>query len=165
MKGEITILEIQEPVGEKSIAFAVQTAHFTATTVQSVLNTYLKSRTNKQSLPPTGKMSLKKLRKYYGNLTNLEINDGNIGKLARMATKHNINCALKVDKTSSPPKYFIFFQGQDTELMQTVFNQYVNKQVSRQQKPSIKEKLGKYKQMVKQLNKSKVREKVKERSL
>ena len=60
--------------------------------------------------------------------------------------------AVKKDRSSSPPKYLIFFKGRDADALTAVFTEYTNKKVkkaTKTERPSVLAKLNQFKEMVK----------------
>ena len=63
-----------------------------------------------------------------------------------------VDYAVKKDRSSSPPKYLIFFKGRDADALTAAFTEYTNKKVKKATKtdrPSVLEKLNQFKEMVK----------------
>ena len=46
-------------------------------------------------------------------VSNIEINDPSIRDFERIARKYGVDYAVKKDRSTSPPKYLIFFKGRD----------------------------------------------------
>ena len=42
--------------------------------------------------------------------------------------------AVKKDRSSSPPKYLIFFKGRDADALTAAFTEYTNKKVKKAEK-------------------------------
>ena len=60
--------------------------------------------------------------------------------------------AVKKDRSSSPPKYLIFFKGRDADALTAAFTEYTNKKIKKAQKakrPSVLAKLSRFKELVK----------------
>ena len=52
---------------------------------------------------------------------------------------------MKKDRSSSPPKYLIFFKGRDADALTSAFTEYTNKKVKKAEKsdrPSVLAKLN-----------------------
>ena len=50
-------------------------------------------------------------------VSSIEVTDGNIKSLERIAGKYNVDFAVKKDKTTDPPKYVVFFKGRDADAV------------------------------------------------
>ena len=73
----------------------------------------------------------------------------------KIARKYGVDYAVKKDRSSSPPKYLIFFKGRDADALTSAFTEYTNKKVKKAQKTqdterhSVLEKLNYFKELVK----------------
>ena len=63
-----------------------------------------------------------------------------------------VQYAVKKDRSSSPPKYLIFFKGRDADALTAAFTEYTGKKVKKAEKterPSVLAKLNQFKELVK----------------
>ena len=78
--------------------------------------------------------------------------------------KYRLDFALKKDSSTKPPTYYVFFKGQDTEMMNLAFKKYLGVQMNKKDKPSIMKKLMHFKDAVsKGKNRERAREQQKDR--
>ena len=56
--------------------------------------------------------------------------------------------AVKKDRSCSPPKYLVFFKARDADALTSAFTEYTNREVKKAQRPSVLEKLSKFKELV-----------------
>ena len=59
---------------------------------------------------------------------------------------------VKKDRSTSPPKYLIFFKGRDADALTAAFTEYTGKKVKKAEKterPSVLAKLNQFKELVK----------------
>lgn len=106
-----------EKLVRQIIDIAIQTQQLTS----EVLKTTLRNFKDSEKI---GKMSFTTLaKKANGKLESIEISDDNIGDFKFVAAKHNIDYALKRDR-SDPPVYHIFFATDKFENFQKAFNEY-----------------------------------------
>ena len=66
--------------------------------------------------------------------------------------KFLVDYAVKKDRSSSPPKYLIFFKGRDADALTAAFTEYTGKKVRKAEKserPSVLAKLSQFKELVK----------------
>lgn len=111
-----------------------------------------------------GKQSYKELKSQGSGLSNIEITDGNIKSFERVAKKYRLDFALKKDSSTKPPTYYVFFKGQDTEMMNLAFKKYLGVRMNKKDKPSIMKKLMHFKDAVsKGKNRERAREQQKDR--
>ena len=137
---------MQEEVTQKTIALSVKTARVTADVLKNMLRKYLSGQKQKGKNPyKVGKQSYKELKSQGSGLSNIEITDGNIKSFERVAKKYRLDFALKKDSSTKPPTYYVFFKGQDTEMMNLAFKKYLGVQMNKKDKPSIMKKLMHFK--------------------
>jgi hypothetical protein len=133
---------LQEEVTQKTIALSVKTARVTADVLKNMLRKYLSGQKQKGKNPyKVGKQSYKELKSQGSGLSNIEITDGNIKSFERVAKKYRLDFALKKDSSTKPPTYYVFFKGQDTEMMNLAFKKYLGVQMNKKDKPSIMKNL------------------------
>ena len=75
-----------------------------------------------------------------------------IKEFEKIARKYGVDYAVKKDRSSSPPKYLIFFKGRDADALTAAFTEYTGKKVRKAQKterPSVLAKLSQFKELVK----------------
>ena len=156
---------MQEEVTQKTIALSVKTARVTADVLKNMLRKYLSGQKQKGKNPyKVGKQSYKELKSQGSGLSNIEITDGNIKSFERVAKKYRLDFALKKDSSTKPPTYYVFFKGQDTEMMNLAFKKYLGVQMNKKDKPSIMKKLMHFKDAVsKGKNRERAREQQKDR--
>ena len=104
---------------------------------------------------PHGKQTVKQLIGQNQGVSNIEITDPSIKEFEKIARKYGVDYAVKKDRSSSPPKYLIFFKGRDADALTSAFTEYTNKMIKKAQKaqnterPSVLEKLNQFKELVK----------------
>lgn len=156
---------MQDEINGKIVALSVRTAEngsrMTARLLQAAIRQYLKEHEQRKIRDPYthGKQTISSLMKQNVQLTNIEVTDQNIRSFERIARKYNIDFALKKDISADPPRYLVFFKAKDVDVMTAAFKEYSGKQLSKNEKPSIHQKLEQALQKVQLLNQDKVREK------
>ena len=142
---------MQEEITEKTVVLSVRTAKMTAKVLQSVLRKLLASmkKVHARSQIHKGRQTVKQLIGQNQGVSNIEITDGNIRSFERVAKKYGVDFALKKDATVSPPKWLVFFKGRDADALTAAFKEFTAKAVKDREKPSILEKLNKFKEAVK----------------
>ena len=63
----------------------------------------------------------------------------------------------------SPPRYLVFFKARDADALTAAFKEYSVKTVKKENRPSILERLAKFKTLAAELVPGKMREKKQER--
>ena len=142
---------MQEEVNQKTMCLIIQGGKISASVLKAGLSYFLRQlekqahQPGKQKTvtPPHGKQSLKQLSASGKKLTNIQITSKNIGTFDRVARKYCIDYSLKKDKTVSPPAYYVFFRAKDIDAMTAAFKEYSNDVAKKQARPSIRKKLAK----------------------
>ena len=104
---------MQEETNEKTIALYIKTGKLTAQQLQKAMKALLaqmKKQHDRQKIPH-GKQTLKQLMKQNAGVSNIEITKDNIKAFESTAKKYGIDFALKKDSTEIPPRYLVFFEG------------------------------------------------------
>lgn len=156
---------MEEEVTQRTIALSIRTAKLTGNVLRAVLRKFLAAQHQKGKNPyKQGKQTVKELIGQNAGVSNIEINDGNIKSFERVAKKYRLDFALKKDSSTKPPTYYVFFKGQDTEMMNLAFKKYLGVQMNKKDKPSIMKKLMHFKDAVsKGKNRERAREQQKDR--
>ena len=98
---------------------------------------------------PHGKQTVKQLIGQNQGVSNIEINDPSIREFDRIARKYGVDYAIKRDRSSSPPKFLIFFKSRDADALTSAFNEYAGKKVRKASRPSVLQRLASFKERVK----------------
>ena len=160
---------MQDEVNTKVVAIAIKGGKITAEVLKKALAKFIEEieKAEKQASQPKtsrGKQSIKHLVQQNAAISNIEVTDGNIKSFERVSKKYRLDFALKKDSSTKPPTYYVFFKGQDTEMMNLAFKKYLGVQMNKKDKPSIMEKLMHFKDAVsKGKNRERAREQQKDR--
>ena len=111
---------------------------------------------------PHGKQTVKQLIGQGKGVSNIEINDPSIKDFERIARKYGVDYAIKKDRSTTPPRFLVFFKAQDSDALTAAFKEYAGEKVKKASRPSVLQKLAMFKDMVKDTA-EKVRKKVLER--
>lgn len=141
---------MQDEVNEKIIMLSVKTGKLTAEVLQKSLKYLLSHWKNKTAELPHGKQTLRQLMKHNAGVSNIEITDGNIKAFEHTAKKYRLSFSLKKDRSVHPPRYLVFFKGNDIDVMTAAFREFSAKKLSRETKPSIRQMLVSLKKSVSQ---------------
>ena len=147
---------MQEEVTQRTIALCVEATKLSAGMLQQamkkVLDEMQKGVTGHKTKLHHGKQTLRQLMKHNTGVSNIEITDPSIKEFEKIARKYGVDYAVKKDRSSSPPKYLIFFKGRDADALTAAFTEYTSKKVKKAEKterPSVLAKLSQFKEMVK----------------
>lgn len=143
---------MQEEVESKTLALIVNATKFTGRILKAAIIKYLaickERKLEKSRTPDTsyGRVSMKKLQAEYGTMQHIEIDDKDTRQFERIARKYRVR--YRVDKLADG-KYQILFKSPNEETMQLAFQKYTAKKIRQASRPSVLEKLQKFKALVK----------------
>ena len=143
---------MQEEVTQKTIAFSIKSAKLTIQVLQAAARKFLETQNKGKTKLHHGKQTLRQLMKHNTGVSNIEITDPSIKEFEKIARKYGVDYAVKKDRSSSPPKYLIFFKGRDADALTAAFTEYTGKKVRKAEKserPSVLAKLSQFKELVK----------------
>ena len=145
---------MQEESSEKLVVLSVRCTKLTAEVLQKSMKVMLNQmKKEKEKLAhPRGKQSLKKLMDQNVGTSSIEINNKNIKAFDPVAKKYHIDYHLRRVKGEKPPRYLVFFKGQDVDVMMEAFKEFTAKSLKREQKPSIRKMLAAFKEQAAQRN-------------
>lgn len=165
---------MQEDVENKSVNLAVKSTKVTASVLYKALKWYINHRKQKalekqvaSEDPIKGEQSVKELIGQGQGVSSMPIGDKGVRDFKKICKKYGVDFAIVKDKNEDPPIYTVFFKAKDADAIASVLKEYSAKQMKKQEKkerPSILEKLKKFKDIVaKQPKKEKERRKEHER--
>lgn len=157
---------MQEEVENRTVTLAISTTRMTANVLKAAISKYLAYRKEKKTekaragpVKPCGKQSVKQLVGQDQGVANIEITDKNIKDFERIARKYGVDFALKKDKTGEIPKYLVFFKARDGDALTQAFKEYTAKSDRKKERPSVIQKLRKFKEQAASIDTPKVRKK------
>ena len=153
---------MQEEVEQRTVTLAISTSKMTANVLKSAISKYLayrKEKARQGPVKPCGKQSVKQLVGQDQGVTNIEITDKHIKGFERIARKYGVDFALKKDKTGEIPKYLVFFKARDADALTAAFKEYTAKTDRKKERPSVLQKLRKFKEAAVDIATPKVRKK------
>lgn len=157
---------MQEEVENRTVTLAISTTRMTANVLKAAISKYLAYRKEKKTekaragpVKPCGKQSVKQLVGQDQGVANIEITDKNIKDFERIARKYGIDFALKKDKTGEIPKYLVFFKARDGDALTQAFKEYTAKTDRKKERPSVIQKLRRFKEQAASIDTPKVRKK------
>jgi hypothetical protein len=143
---------VNEDVENRVINLAVRTTRITAGDLYKALRAYMRHIQNKKQLRQAskdsvtkGKQSVKELVGQGQGVSSMEIGDSGIRDFKRIANKYGVDFAIVKDKNEDPPKYTVFFKAKDADAMTAAFNEYSQRVLRREERPSVLEQLRKIK--------------------
>lgn len=148
---------MQEEVENRTLTLVVSGTKFTGRLLKAAVTKYMahrrekkleKQRSRDAPVIPHGKQTVKQLVGQNQGVSNIEITDPSIKDFERIARKYGVDYAVKKDRSCSPPKYLVFFKARDADALTSAFTEYTNRKVKKAQRPSVLEKLSKFKELV-----------------
>lgn len=112
-----------------------------------------------------GKQSMKKLRQQGFDLSSIEVTDGNVRSFEKYARKYDVDYCLKKDRSSEPPRYFVFFKAKDVDAMTAAFKEYTGFQMKKEKRESVYKKLSLAREKAKHRELDKAKHKTRDQSL
>ena len=150
---------MQEEIENRTVTLIISAVKLTARELKAGMDKYLSEKKSKamekaRAAPekPSGKQTVRQLIGQNQGVSNIEITDPSIKEFEKIARKYGVDYAVKKDRSSSPPKYLIFFKGRDADALTAAFTEYTNKKVkkaTKTERPSVLAKLNQFKEMVK----------------
>ena len=152
---------MQEEVENRTLTLIVSGTKFTGRLFKAAISKYMahrrekkleKQRSRDSPVTPKGKQTVKQLIGQNQGVSNIEINDPSIKDFERIARKYGVDYAVKKDRSTSPPKYLIFFKGRDADALTAAFSEYTQKKVKkadRSERASVLAKLAQFKELLK----------------
>ena len=151
---------MQDEVRDKSVALVINVGktggRLTAGLLKAAMRRYLEQSRNPKA--HHGKQTVKQLVKQGAGVQNIEITEKNIKSFERVARKYGVDFALK--KNPAHGKYLVFFKAKDADALNAAFAEYAAKSLRREKRPSVRERLSHFKEVVKSM----VQETAKDRS-
>ena len=151
---------MQEEVEQRTLTLAISTSKMTAHVLKSAISKYLayrKEKSREGPVKPCGKQSVKQLVGQNQGVSNIEITDNNIKDFERIARKYGVDFALKKDRSGEKPKYLVFFKARDADALTSAFKEYTAKTDRKKERPSVLQKLRRFKEMAMDIDAPKVR--------
>ena len=124
---------MQEDVEQRSVTLIISTAKLTGRALKAAITKFLAYQKEAMAraspdVQPKGKQTVKELVGQNQGVANIEINDKNIKDFEK-------------DRTTSPPKYLVFFKARDGDALTAAFKEYTANTVKKQSRQSIIQKL------------------------
>ena len=143
---------MQEEVESRTVNLAISTSKLSARTIVSAVKAYLNHRKNvkvkkehEAEIPTHGKQTVKELIGQGQGVTNIDIAKTDLRGFEKVARKYGIDYAIRKDSSVDPPHYLVFFKAKDADAMTAAFNEYSQRVLRREERPSVLERLRKIK--------------------
>lgn len=159
---------MQEDVENKTVNLAIKVTKVSAQLLYKGLKAFIQhqkkkhaKRVVKKEQPTKGKQTVKELIGQGQGVSSIPIGDQGVRDFKKLCNKYGVDFAIVKDKTQNPPVYTCFFKAKDADAITQVLKEYSARQMKKQEKGSILEKLKKFKDIIASMP-QKVKEKRKE---
>ncbi len=150
---------MQEEVENKTVHLAIRSGTVTVKTILKGLHAWYRHHQRKKDVAKMsgenvkGKQSVKKLISQGQGVSSMDIGDSGIKDFKKIANKYGVDFAIVKDKAADPPLYTVFFKAKDADAIKQILKEYAVKQTKKKEKaavkkPSILQKLKKFKEKV-----------------
>ncbi|MFT9077324.1 DUF3801 domain-containing protein [Ethanoligenens sp.] len=160
---------MQEHVQERTVAVSVRALKLSGRGLLKLFGLLIRAlKQIRQDQKLSGKMEYKDLVRTGGGLTGQEIHTEDTAILDKICRAHGLRYSLRKDITDTPPKWTLWCESKNIEVVQQVQKELASRLMKKKDKgkdrPSLLEKLKKLKQYVRSVNPAKVRNKTQEKS-
>lgn len=151
---------MQEEVEQKSVNLAVRSSKVTAQVLYKGLKAFIDHQKRKAAMKSVekdetikGEQSVKELIGQGQGVSSMPIDNEGVKDFKKICNKYGVDFAVVKDKTVEPPQFTVFFKAKDADAITQVLKEYSAKQVKKKEKaevkkPSILDKLKKFKDIV-----------------
>lgn len=150
---------MQEEIEQKTCNLVISVAKLTAGEIMKKLEKHFdEKRADKAAIrrakklePTHGKQSVKELIGQGQGVQSIDIEKAGLRDFQKIANKYGVDFAVVKDKTAEPPVYNVFFKAKDFAAIENMMREFTEKQLKKEKqvaKPSVLEKLKKFKDIV-----------------
>ena len=148
---------MNEEVASKAIHLVIQAEKLSGRTMVRGLHAWYQHHQRKKAVARMakdtvkGKQSVKELIGQGQGVSSMDIGDSGIKDFKKIANKYGVDFAIVKDKNADPPLYTVFFKAKDADAIKQILKEYAAKQMKKKEKaaekkPSILQKLKKFKE-------------------
>lgn len=140
---------MQEDIENKTVTLVINGTKFSLRKLAQAagkLLSYMKNHKHKD-VTKHGKQSVKQLLQKDQGATSMELNDPNMKEFERIARKYGVDYAVQQVKGDNP-KFLVFFKARDNDAITAVLTELTNRQMKREERPSVLKLLKSLKDMV-----------------
>ncbi len=138
---------MQEDVEHRIVVLIEGCAKLSERELRQALSKLIQEYQKRQHTAPSGKMTVKQLAAQNKGMQSIEVTNDNIGSFNRVAQKYGIDFAPF--KVKGENRYLVFFKSGDMDAMTAAFKEYTAKQLDKEKRPSVLQKLQHFKEMLK----------------
>ena len=145
---------MQEDIENRSVTLIISGTKFTGRLLKGAISKYLAHRKEKKlhkgrdspDVQSYGKVSMDELKKQYGDMRELDVQDKSLRSFDRCARQYRVAYTAY---TNGKGKFQVFFKAPSEANMQAAFEKFAGTKLQRAQRPSVLAKLEHFKALVK----------------
>lgn len=149
---------MQEDIEQRTVSISVQASKLTGRVLKAAITAALQKMEQERNTPKVGRNSMKRLTARDPGANTIEVT-GRIRSFERYARKHQVRYHIEKDVGTDPPKWTVYFKANQADALTAAFKEYTQKDLSREQRPSLLSQLHKFKELAQALGRDRVKNK------
>lgn len=149
---------MQEDIEQRTVSISVQASKLTGRVLKAAITAALQKMEQERNTPKVGRNSMRRLTARDPGANNIEVT-GRIRSFERYARKHQVRYHIEKDVGTDPPKWTVYFKANQADALTAAFKEYTQKDLAREQRPSLLAQLHKFKELAQALGRDRVKNK------
>lgn len=149
---------MQEDIEQRTVSISVQASKLTGRVLKAAITAALQKMEQERNTPRVGRNSMRRLTARDPGANNIEVT-GRIRSFERYARKHQVRYHIEKDVGTDPPKWTVYFKANQADALTAAFKEYTQKDLAREQRPSLLSQLHKFKELAQALGRDRVKNK------
>lgn len=149
---------MQEDIEQRTVSISVQASRLTGRVLKAAITAALQKMEQERNTPKVGRNSMKRLTARDPGANTIEVT-GRIRSFERYARKHQVRYHIEKDVGTDPPKWTVYFKANQADALTAAFKEYTQKDLAREQRPSLLSQLHKFKELAQALGRDRVKNK------
>ena len=149
---------MQEELEQRTVSITVQAAKLSGRVLKAAIAAALRKMEQERNTPKVGRNTMKRIAGRDGGMNTIEVS-GRIRSFERYARKHQVRYHIEKEVGADPPRWTVYFKANQADALTAAFKEYTKKDLSRESRPSMLEKLHKFKELAQALGKDRVKNK------
>ena len=146
---------MQEDIEQRTVSISVQASKLTGRVLKAAITAALQKMEQERNTPKVGRNSMKRLTARDPGANTIEVT-GRIRSFERYARKHQVRYHIEKDVGNDPPKWTVYFKANQADALTAAFKEYTQKDLTREQRPSLLSQLHKFKELAQALGRDRV---------
>lgn len=149
---------MQEDIEQRTVSISVQASKLTGRVLKAAITAALQKMEQERNTPKVGRNSMRRLTARDPSANTIEVT-GRIRSFERYARKHQVRYHIEKDVGTDPPKWTVYFKANQADALTAAFKEYTQKDLAREQRPSLLSQLHKFKELAQALGRDRVKNK------